>query len=612
MLHTVKQEAVEMKEINIPVGISDFKEICKNGYYYVDKTFLIKELLKTTATKVTLITRPRRFGKTMAMSMLATYFDIRENSQDLFDGLEISKETDLCKEWMNQWPVVFLSLKDIDGLNFEDAYERLVVQISNLYKNYTYLLEYDKIDPDDRQIFLDLKAGKAEKAQVFQALRTLMRMLQIYHQKKVILLLDEYDVPIAKASSNGYYNQMLDVMKGIMSTALKDNTSLQFSVVTGCLRIAKESVFTGTNNFVTDSITDSRYNEFFGFTQAEVDQILEDADAGKHAESVKYWYDGYHFGNVDVYCPWDMMNYLCDLQRNPEAKPDSYWKNTSDNAIIRSFIDYAGSSITKKLETLLAGGYIVEQIDESLTYDYLHSSEENLWSILYLTGYLTTVREEDLSTSVPDGLSALAIPNAEIQEIFETTVMKWFSDSAKTWSRQILFDAVWRNDCELLTQEMNKLLRKTISYHDYKEDFYHAFLAGIFAGAGYSVESNKEHGEGRSDIVVSDIVNGRVAVFEVKKSDALADLTSDCESALAQIDDRMYAKEFENDYDEVLCYGISFFKKRCLVKSIDKFAGRNPIDQAIFESEQKMDNGAEAVDAETVPFASGDNHNNHR
>ena len=558
-----------MKKINIPVGISDFKEIRKNGYYYVDKTFLIKELLKTTATKVTLITRPRRFGKTMAMSMLADYFDIRENSQDLFEGLEISKETDLCKEWMNQWPVVFLSLKDIDGLNFEDAYERLVVQISNLYKNYTYLLEYDKIDPDDRQIFLDLKAGKAEKAQVFQALRTLMRMLQIYHQKKVILLLDEYDVPIAKASSNGYYNQMLDVMKGIMSTALKDNTSLQFSVVTGCLRIAKESVFTGTNNFVTDSITDSRYNEFFGFTQAEVDQILEDADAGRHAESVKYWYDGYHFGNVDVYCPWDLMNYLCDLQRNPEAKPDSYWKNTSDNAIIRSFIDYAGSSITKKLETLLAGGYIVEQIDESLTYDYLHSSEENLWSILYLTGYLTTVREEDLSTSVPDGLSALAIPNAEIQEIFETTVMKWFSDSAKTWSRQTLFDAVWKNDCELLTQEMNKLLRKTISYHDYKEDFYHAFLAGIFAGAGYSVESNKEHGEGRSDIVVSDIVNGRVAVFEVKKSDALADLVSDCESALAQIDDRMYAKEFEDDYDEVLCYGISFFKKRCLVKGIN-------------------------------------------
>ena len=556
-------------QLNIPVGISDFKKIRENDYYYIDKSGLIKELLKRESAEVTLITRPRRFGKTMGMSMLAHFFDIRSDNRRLFDGLEITRNEALCSAWMNQYPVVFLTLKDIDGLTFEDAYERLAVQISNLYKEHAYLLESERMDSDDRTLFKELKSGSAGKIQVGQSLHTLIRLMRDYYQKPVILLLDEYDVPIAKASSNGYYNQMLDVMKGIMSTALKDNTSLQFSVVTGCLRIAKESVFTGTNNFVTDSITDSRYNEFFGFTQAEVDQILEDADAGKHAASVKYWYDGYHFGNVDVYCPWDLMNYLCDLQRNPEAKPDSYWKNTSDNAIIRSFIDYAGSSITKKLETLLAGGYIVEQIDESLTYDYLHSSEENLWSILYLTGYLTTVREEDLSTSVPDGLSALAIPNAEIQEIFETTVMKWFSDSAKTWSRQILFDAVWRNDCELLTQEMNKLLRKTISYHDYKEDFYHAFLAGIFAGAGYSVESNKEHGEGRSDIVVSDIVNGRVAVFEVKKSDALADLTSDCESALAQIDDRMYAKEFEDDYDEVLCYGISFFKKRCLVNGIN-------------------------------------------
>lgn len=558
-----------MKEINIPVGISDFKEICKNGYYYVDKTFLIKELLKTTATKVTLITRPRRFGKTMAMSMLATYFDIRENSQDLFDGLEISKETDLCKEWMNQWPVVFLSLKDIDGLNFEDAYERLVVQISNLYKNYTYLLEYDKIDPDDRQIFLDLKAGKAEKAQVFQALRTLMRMLQIYHQKKVILLLDEYDVPIAKASSNGYYNQMLDVMKGIMSTALKDNTSLQFSVVTGCLRIAKESVFTGTNNFVTDSITDSRYNEFFGFTQAEVDQILEDADAGKHAESVKYWYDGYHFGNVDVYCPWDLMNYLCDLQRNPEAKPDSYWKNTSDNAIIRSFIDYAGSSITKKLETLLAGGYIIEQIEESLTYDYLHSSEENLWSILYLTGYLTTVREEDLSTSVPDGLSALAIPNAEIQEIFETTVMKWFADSVKKWNRTAIFQALWNQKPEIITREMNLLLWNTISYHDYKEDFYHAFLTGIFMRAGEQIESNKEHGLGRPDLVIIDKANGKVAIFEVKYSQSMKQLNKDCDKALAQMKERKYAEDYKDRYKDIFCYGISFYKKECLVKMLE-------------------------------------------
>ena len=558
-----------MNSIQIPVGISDFERIRENNYYYIDKSGLLIDMLKEEMDQVMLITRPRRFGKTLGMSMFSSFLDIRKDSGKLFKGLKIAEHKDICQNWMNKYPTLFLSFKDVDGMNFENAFALLKFGISLFCDEHSYLESSDLVTDTQKKIFHRLREQTATITDVQSSLLILMNMMKRYYGKPVVLLIDEYDVPIAKASSNGYYNQMLDVMKGIMSTALKDNTSLQFSVVTGCLRIAKESVFTGTNNFVTDSITDSRYNEFFGFTQAEIDQILEDADAGKHAESVKYWYDGYHFGNVDVYCPWDLMNYLCDLQRNPEAKPDSYWKNTSDNAIIRSFIDYAGSSITKKLETLLAGGYIVEQIDESLTYDYLHSSEENLWSILYLTGYLTTVREEDLSTSVPDGLSALAIPNAEIQEIFETTVMKWFSDSAKTWSRQILFDAVWKNDCELLTQEMNKLLRKTISYHDYKEDFYHAFLAGIFAGAGYSVESNKEHGEGRSDIVVSDIVNGRVAVFEVKKSNALADLVSDCEAALAQIDDRMYAKEFEDDYDEVLCYGISFFKKRCLVKGIN-------------------------------------------
>ena len=601
-----------MAKLNISVGISDFSEIRQNQYYYVDKSGLIRQLTDGNRAKVTLITRPRRFGKTLGMSMLENFFNIQKDSKDLFYGLEISKDAALCHQWMNQYPTIFLTLKDIDGLSFEDAYGQLMEQIADLYKEHVYLLDCDTVDPDDMQIFLDLKAGKADKTKLSRSLAYLMKLMHHYYQKPVILLLDEYDVPLAKASSHGYYDEMLSILKIMMSTAFKDNSDLLFAVITGCLKIAKESIFTGTNNFVSDTISSSRLNEFFGFTQSEVNQILKDADCIRHASEVKQWYDGYHFGNFDIYCPWDVMNYLRDLQQNPMIRPSSYWKNTSDNAIIRSFIDQSGSSISQKLEKLLSGGYIVQQIDENLTYDYLHSSENNLWSILYLTGYLTTVREEDLSTSVPDGLSALAIPNAEIQEIFETTVMKWFSDSAKTWSRQILFDAVWRNDCKLLTQEMNKLLRKTISYHDYKEDFYHAFLAGIFAGAGYSVESDKEHGEGRSDIVVSDIVNGRVAVFEVKKSDALADLTSDCESALAQIDDRMYAKEFEDDYDEVLCYGVSFFKKRCLVKSIDKFAGRNPIDQAIFESEQKMDNGAEAVDAETVPFASGDNHNNHR
>lgn len=555
-----------MTALNIPVGVSDFSEIRQKNYYFIDKSGLIEELLKTTATKVTLITRPRRFGKTLGMSMLAAFFDIRKDSSSLFTGLEISKNRDLCEAWMNQWPTVFFSFKDVDGLNFEDAYNRLVAQISNLYKKHTYLLECSDIDEDDKTIFRAVKSGTANKTQISQALSTLTRLLQIYHQKQVVLLLDEYDVPIAKASDKGYYQEMLDIMKVLLSTVLKDNESLRFAFITGCLKIAKESVFTGTNNLVTDSITSSRLDEYFGFTQKDIDKLLKDAKATEKTEIMKDWYDGYHFGEADVYCPWDVMNYMRELLQNPNAKPESYWKNTSDNAIIRSFIDYAGSSITKKLEVLLESDYIVQRVDESLTYDYLHSSEENLWSILYLTGYLTKVREENLKAPLPEKYTALIIPNAEIKEIFETTVINWFDDNAKIWNRKALFDAIWYGDSKTITAEMTKLLRKTISYHDYKEDFYHAFLAGIFTGAGYMVESNREHGEGRSDVIVYDSSEGRVAVFEVKYSKKLEDMSKDCEKALQQIDTKLYAKEYEDDYDEVLCFGISFFKKRCIVK----------------------------------------------
>ena len=553
-----------MPELNIPVGVSDFREIRQNGYYYIDKSGLIRELLKNTATKVTLITRPRRFGKTLSMSMLENFFDIRKDSRAWFEGLEIARDSELCQAWMNQWPTVFFSLKDIDGLNFESAYGQLKAQISELYKKYAHLLEYDAIDPDDKQNFLDLKAGRAGEVQVSRALSLLLRIMEAYYQKPVILLLDEYDVPVAKASSNGYYEQMLEVIKTMMSTALKDNSCLRFAVITGCLKIAKESIFTGTNNLVSDTIGTSGLNEYFGFTQKDVDRLLEDAGANSQAENIKVWYDGYRFGNFEVYCPWDVMNYLRDFQQNPEARPVSYWKNTSDNAIIRSFIDYAGGAITKKLETLLSGGYILQHIDENLTYDYLHSSEDNLWSVLYLTG----LREEELPGAVPDGMTALRIPNEEIREIFETTIRKWFDDSAKTWNRKDLFASIWQGDSEAATEEINKLLRRTISYHNYREDFYHAFLAGIFTGAGYAVESNKEHGEGRSDIVVSDYMDGWVAIFEIKYSDSPEELETDCEKAIRQMDERMYAVEYEEQYpaERILCYGISFFKKRCLVK----------------------------------------------
>ena len=554
-----------MKEMNIPVGVSNFEEIRKNGCYYIDKSGLIVELLSRTGTKVTLITRPRRFGKTLGMSMLESFFDIRKDSKELFEGLEIANHQTLCDEWMNRYPTVFVSFRQVDGLDFTGAYDMLTWVISELYKKYLYLLDSDKIDSSDKDVAKQLVRGNASLKDTKGSLLLLTRMMQQHYEKPVILLIDEYDVPVAKANNNGYYNEMLDVMKGLMQ-ALKDNQALCFAVVTGCLKIAKESIFTGTNNFVSDTITNSRLNEYFGFVQSEVNQLLKDTDLTEQTENIKKWYDGYHFGDFDVYCPWDVMNYLLELQHNPKAKPISYWKNTSDNAIIRSFIDYAGSTITNKLETLMAGGCIVQRVDENLTYDYLHSSEDNLWSMLYLTGYLTKAREEDYKGEMPDGMLALMIPNAEIKEIFETTVIKWFDDSTRKLNRNALFDAVWNGDSESITKEMNALLRRTISYHDYREDFYHAFLAGIFTGAGYMVDSNKEHGEGRSDVVVYDSINARVAIFEAKYTRVLENLENECDIALQQIDDRMYAKEYEDDYDQILCYGISFFKKRCKVK----------------------------------------------
>ena len=551
-----------MKNLNIPVGISDFERIRELNYYYVDKTGLIKTLLQGEMDQVTLITRPRRFGKTMAMNMVASFLDIRKDSKELFDGLEISKEKEICKNWMNQYPTLFLSLKDVDGTTFENAFNMLKFVISSLCSQNSYLETGENIRENEKDIFSRLRSQTASITDIKGSIVTIMNMMQSYYEKPVILLIDEYDVPIAKASNNGYYKEMLEVIKGMLSTALKDNSSLKFAVITGCLKIAKESIFTETNNFVSDTISSTRYNEYYGFTQQDVDKLLADAEIEEKADLIKEWYDGYNFGEFEVYCPWDVMNYLRDLQNDLNARPVSYWKNTSDNAIIRSFIDYTGAAIRKKLEVLIAGGSICQKIEEDLTYDYLHSSEDNVWSILYLTGYLTKVGERD-----KDGQIELRIPNKEVKEIFESTVRKWFEDSARVTNRKDLFDAVWNKDADKATKEISTLLRMTISYYDYRENFYHAFLVGIFAGVGYSVESNREHGEGRSDIVIYNDVTGQVAVFEAKYSRKLEDLEKDCQKALDQINTKMYAKEFEDAYEEVLCYGIAFYKKRCLVKS---------------------------------------------
>lgn len=436
--------------VNIPVGISDFQKIRENGYYYIDKSGLIAELLKGEPAEVTLITRPRRFGKTLAMGMLADFFDVRKNSEDLFKGLKISEQTELCEKWMNKWPVLFISFKRAAGLNFSDAFYMMRSIIAEACVEHRYLIESDKPDIYDRRAIENVIDLNVNESELKNSLISLTRAMHMYYGKSVIVIIDEYDVPVAKAEENGYYDQMMDMMKDMMQV-LKDNRSLCFAVVTGCLRIAKESIFTGTNNFVSDAIMDSQLNEYFGFTQNEVDKLMSDTGTTARTDDMKTWYDGYRFGDAEIYCPWDVMNFIRDLLRDPAAKPLSYWKNSSESAN--------------------------------------------------------------------------------------------------------------------LTFEMTKLLRKTISYHDYREDFYHAFLAGIFTGAGYRVESNKEHGEGRSDVVVYDDVNARVAVFEVKYSKNISDMEILCDFAIEQIDTRMYAKEFEDDYDDVFCYGIVFFRKRCLVKA---------------------------------------------
>ena len=556
-----------MRKPKLPTGIDNFKKIRNGNYYYVDKTSLVEQILNN-GSEVTLFTRPRRFGKSLNMSMIQYFFEIGTDPA-LFGGLKISKNTEICEQYMGKYPVISISLKGIDADSYEKARAQLIKTINREARRFQFLLESDKLSRVDKALFSELLTRNMEEDTITSSIQELTELLEVHYEQQVVVLIDEYDVPMAKAHENGYYDEMVLLIRNLFENALKTNSSLKFAVLTGCLRIAKESIFTGTNNFVTDTIANTGFNEYFGFTQQEVNKILEDTGTVQYAKQMKEWYDGYHMGEIDVYCPWDVMNYLRELQRNPKAQPVSYWKNTSDNAIIRSFIDFAGNSITDKMETLLSGGYILQDIDENLTYDYLHSSESNLWSILYMTGYLTEARISEGKTAFSPDTKALKIPNAEIREIFETTVMKWFADSVKKWNRTAIFQALWNQKPEIITREMNLLLWNTISYHDYKEDFYHAFLTGIFMGAGEQIESNKEHGLGRPDLVIIDKVNGKVAIFEVKYSQSMKQLNKDCDKALAQMKERKYAEDYKDRYKDIFCYGISFYKKECLVKMLE-------------------------------------------
>ena len=357
--------------ITLPIGMSNFTEIRKNHYYYIDKTELIENLLQNNLSKGTLITRPRRFGKTLAMCMLADFFDIRMDSQSLFDGLYISGQKQLCTEWMNQYPVIFLTLKNIDGLKFESAYDMLTAELADLFKQHSYLLDSEQMDASDRAIYERLKDNRATIAEIKKSLSFLTRIMAQYYYKPVILLIDEYDVPVAKADSRGYYDQMLEIISPLLGTALKDNEFLKFAVITGCLRITKESIFTGTNNFITDTISDNRYNEFFGFTQQEITKLLTDTHCESCAADIQKWYDGYRFGNLDIYCPWDVLNYIQKVMATGILEPENFWEHTSDNAVIRTFLERTDFDVTEKFETLMNGGTICETIEENLTYTCL-------------------------------------------------------------------------------------------------------------------------------------------------------------------------------------------------------------------------------------------------
>ena len=553
-------------KIRVPVGRESFESIIKSGSYYVDKTEILYDLVHEEDNQVALFTRPRRFGKTLTLRMMESFFDISRDSKALFASLNITEHDEFCREWMNQYPVLFVSFKDVEGLRFESAYGKLKTVLSDLCKSYSYLETSDKIDSADAIAFQNLRFESASDSQIQNSIKILTRMMYAHYGKPVILLIDEYDVPLAKSNEvkeggERYYPQMLEIIRSIMSTALKSNDYLKFAVVTGCLRIAKESIFTGVNNFTSYSVLDEDFSQYFGFTQSEVDDLLNAADLSDKADVFKEWYDGYLFGDSALYCPWDVVNYVAALLRRPNARPKNYWKNTSGNGILREFVERREFRVKPKFETLMNGGILIQTVSDELTYDTLHTTENNLWSVLLMTGYLTKADSGDDSET-----AALRIPNKEIASIFQDTVVSLFSDSVDTEAQRMMMDAFWSGDEASASKAVSDLLWQTISYNDYHEDYYHAFLVGIFVGRGYSVESNKERGLGRPDIKLTDDDHRRVLIVEAKKSGSKEQMEQDCNLALQQIVEREYAKDLD-EYD-VFCYGISFYKKSALVKKL--------------------------------------------
>lgn len=551
--------------LKLPVGIDDFKKIREAGFYYVDKTKLIEQLLQSWG-EVTLFTRPRRFGKTLNMSMLKSFFEIGAE-KSLFQGLYISEKEKLCAEYMGKYPVIFLSLKGVEGLHFADAQKMLMTIINNEVRRHYYLKTSDKLTVEDRKQFEKMLLN--EDVNLVDSLRLLSQLLYLHYDQKVVILIDEYDVPLDKAFKNGYYQEMVSLIRGLFGQALKTNEFLQFAVLTGCLRVSKESIFTGLNNFEINSIVDIEHEEGFGFTDAEVMQMLKYYHCTNRYSDIKEWYDGYHFGNADIYCPWDVINFVKKLLTDSNAKPSAFWINSSGIDLVKLFVDKADQSTKDEIERLVAGESVTKRIRLDLTYDEIENSIDNVWSVLFTTGYLTNIGNPE------SGVYELVIPNREVHEVFVLQIQEWFQRSvAKEESMPEFSKAILEADAEGLQKQLNVIMSRMISVLDtkareeQKENFYHGLLLGLLRGSNpdWLIKSNRESGDGYSDILIEPENPDAGIIIEVKHAASISGLDKACENAMAQIKNRRYDEALrENGRCEILAYGIAFHKKRCRV-----------------------------------------------
>ena len=546
----------------LPVGIDSFEKLRREDFYYVDKTRMIVDLMANWG-EVNLFTRPRRFGKTLNMSMLKCFFEIGTD-KSLFDGLRVSEEKALCETYMGKYPVVFVSLKGVDGLTFEDAYRRLRGIIREEALRLSFLKYSEELDADDLCSFLRILSEEDTSADMVSSLRMLCSLLEKHYGQKPILLIDEYDVPLDKAYYHGYYAQMIDLIRAMFQSALKTNSSLFFAVLTGCLRVSKESIFTGLNNLMVHSISDPSFDEYFGFTDEEVGKMLSDYGLEAHHQEAREWYDGYRFGGQDVYCPWDVINYVYALRVDPQAEPKAYWLNTSGNAMVRELISKSADGTTQmEIERLIEGETITKTLNEQLTHNEIRSSIGNIWSLLYMTGYLTTAQK-------PSGSRyELRIPNREVRQIYMQQVLSWFEDkaSAETDKLTNLYAAFETGDVDTIKEILDEQLLDTVSFYDAHESFYHGFLLALLSTcANWNVSSNIETGKGRSDIIAGRKDRKVGFVVEVKDVKDEEKLESACEAALRQIDERDYTAILRRfRVKEIHKYGIAFWDKECRV-----------------------------------------------